>query len=324
VIIAALIVVVLTSPVQAETTVPPDANAQTKAAADGIWPTDTMIEGFLARWADETAKEFELTAPQRDGFRATIMQQWPAFLKAHRPELQPLLNEYLDTRLATDAPDPKRVQGWAERAGPVFDEFGREMRESYARLSEVMTPEQQARLRLEMIKVNTRLQRIEVQLQAWRGGRFESRDWWDDSGRIRRGSAGARSADSGEDAGSAGTPSRIDEELLRWDRFVLRFTEKYGLDDRQREAAFSILRECKDKVLGHRERYRERIARLEEALNRSHPVPIELKAEALEIYGPIDAVFVELRLRLDQIPTQAQIEAVEGQPPEARRDSSDE
>lgn len=285
----------------------PDAIPKGTAPAEGIWPTQKMIDGLLARWADETALKYELDQEQAARSRRMITARWSAFLKENRRSLQPLLNEYIEARLALAPPESERVRRWAKRALPLFEDFHRQIGETQEELSGLLTPIQQAKLGLETIKISTGLHLFAARLEAWQRGEFEQDDWWQPTRRERRKRRETEEkVDDRENLVASKTKTRIDEELLRWDYFVAEFVEQYKLDDMQREAAYSILRECKQKALAHRDRYRVRLERLEEALVATAEVPDKLRSEGIAMYGPIDELFVELKSRLEQIPTTAQ------------------
>lgn len=293
----------------------PDAIAQNSTPGEGMWPTPQMIDGLLSRWADETALKYELDDGQTARCRDVVTKRWTTFLRQNRPALQPLLNQYIEARLALQPPEPESVRRWAEQAMPVFQDFQRQMRETQVELSAILTLTQRTRLRLENIKINTGLQLFQTRLEAWQQGQFAQNDWWDSPPRQRRENLQAKQDPRRRNTlAPSKAKTRIDGEFLRWDYFVARFADKYKLDDSQREAAYSILRECKQKALTHRDRYRARLERLEKSIALSDKLgdrlPDDLRAEAVAMYGPIDALFVELKTRLEQIPTTAQTEAL--------------
>ena len=309
-----LIVTGLIAPVQDRQGAAPDATAQSTPTQAGAWPTDAMLKGLLARWADNTAETLQLSEHQSQHLRSTIDKQWTQLLAAHRGALQTLLNEYLETRLSPDPPDSARLRDWAARAAPVFRMLEREVRRTYDSLSDTLTAEQKARLNLEIIKVNTRWQRVGDQMNAWSRGDFQNPAWWTDSAEMQRRLQAHAAGQTRAPAAAHQPVSRIDREMLRWRHYVLQFCDTYQLDDRQREAAFSILRECQEKVTAHGERNRTRIGELDRdldrdldrALDRPNPLSDDTKSAVLELFGPIDAVFLDLQARLRQIPTQAQ------------------
>ncbi len=298
---------------------PPDDAAQSseseadRVVLDGVWPTSTMLENLLVRWADDTALKYDLNDEQAATTRRAIVRRWSSYLTEHREDLQPLLNEYVEARFAPSPPDAEAIQRWAKRADPVFDSFREQIDATQTDIGDVLTPAQRVRHALEGIKINTSLGLFKARLDAWERGEFDERDWWEPTKRVRqereKAAETAKESATASDARSRAAV-KIDEELARWDSFVADFILKYALDDRQREAAFSILRECKKETLAYRDRHRTQLEQLEETIDRvddatgslSDPV----RSDAVKLYGPIDRIFADLRARIEQIPTLAQ------------------
>jgi hypothetical protein len=283
-----------------------------------------MVDRLIDRWVAGATRKFELTERQTDQFAEQLRRRWPAFLEERRATLQPLINEYLDARLARDPPEPDVVRRWAARAEPVFKAFRKNIGDTYNDLSELMTPAQQSRLSLENIKINTKLHRFETRLETWQEGRYEESDWWEPDATAEQ----DRPADHHVEASTAEdspltAKSKIEEELQLWDHFVSAFIRKYRLDDRQSETAFSILRECKQRAWCYVEQYRAQLEHLERLLSESEEMPEQLRRETFTMYAPIDAIFADLKTRIEQIPTRAQKEAVREREAEAPRNAGD-
>ena len=121
----------------------------------------------------------------------------------------------------------------------------------------------------------------------------------------------SRSRRAAASAASTKVHNRIDTEMLRWDRFLRQFVQRYVLDDTQTQAAYSIARECKQRALEHRDRYRARLATLEKSVGEETEYTPEQSAEFKAMYGPIDALFAEMKTRIDQIPTTEQVATAE-------------
>ncbi|MEE9294166.1 MAG: hypothetical protein V3W34_04255 [Phycisphaerae bacterium] len=281
------------------------ATAQNDLPYQGIWPTPKMIDGLLARWTDETAEEYGLNSDQRVRLENQLAKRWPPFLRQHRRVLQPLLNEFLEVRIAPTPPDAQSVSAWAQRAVPVFQLFQEQFIETQREMADLFTPPQQASLARNSLKTTAGLQLFQAKLEAWQRGHFAEHEWWDPPKSVLR-----RRAEKTSSRVASAAPStarqRIDEELFRWDRFVDQFARTYELNTSQRETAYSILRECKQRALAHRDRYRARMERLEKTINTDHNITDEGRPEIIAMYGPIDRIFTELETRLKPIPTAVQ------------------
>ncbi len=306
-----------------------NATAQRTAAPTGIWPTAEMINHVLARWADHTAGEYDLTPEQFEALNQQLNNRWPQFFEQQRSALQPLLNEFIETRLAPTPPDSENVKNWSMRALPVFRELQQQLLETHRELSGILSPSQQAKLAGDSLKATAVLQAFHARLEAWQRGEFAQHEWWDPPRRTLRRrihdaesrsakgeraagakpgvtSVGGASSLRGEAGGRSLAEQRIDEELVRWEFYVAEFTERFLLDAMQRETAYSILRECERRALDHLGRFHDRIERVEKEAMTRQPLTEEDCREIVAVYGPIDEIFSELRARLAQIPTQAQ------------------
>jgi hypothetical protein len=71
----------------------------------------------------------------------------------------------------------------------------------------------------------------------------------------------------------------------------------------------SVLSELKERALSHRDRHRDEIAKLEARIasfgGSEEELP-ELKGQLTELYGPIDDMFKELKLRIESVLTAEQ------------------
>ncbi len=153
-------------PAQPATTQTNDINATAQQAADlvGIWPTTKMINRVLARWADQTAGEYDLTAEQFEALNQQLNIRWSQFFEQQRSVLQPLLNEFIETRLALTPPDPEKVKNWSTRALPVFKKLQQQLLETHRELSGILSPSQQAKLAGDSLKTTAGLQAIHAKL----------------------------------------------------------------------------------------------------------------------------------------------------------------
>lgn len=273
---------------------------------NGIWPTGPMIDGVLARWADDLALRYDLDEDVALELQNELSQNWRTFIQENRPVLQPLLNEYVEARLALHPPDRKVVRAWSERASPVLAKIEKQLHNTRRSLRARLDPVRQGMLDVRSVEANVMLKTLEAKLDAWKQGRFEPREWWDGTDRSRQ--EAARRAEPRASAASSRVNTRIDTEMLRWDHFLRQFVQRYALDDTQKQAAYSIGRECKQRALAHRDRYRARLATLEKHVGDATDYTAEQSAEFNAMYGPIDAVFAEMKTRLEQIPTTAQVE----------------
>ncbi len=295
-----------------------DANAKNTPPNDGFWPTDTMMRSFLGRFADDEIDKYELSDEQVDAYEARLMDRWPAFLNEHRADIQPLLNEFIEARIAKEPPGEDSVSDWAERALPMFDLFEEQLLETQRDLEPILNAKQKIELIGESVKMAAGLQAFRAKLEQWQRGEYAENEWWDPPRRVRRQRRRERELERDRleaikkaEEEAEKNRGRVSEELDRWDKFVAEFVVRFQLDDPQKESAYSILRECKQRAEAHRDRVRDRMKKLDDQLADKQEMDDEQKALFAELYGPVDALFAEMSSRLDQIPTAEQREIAE-------------
>jgi hypothetical protein len=298
---------------------PPDAEPETTSPGSrGFWPTDTMIEQGIKGRVQHAARRFDLDEQQQADLEALLMERWPIFLREHREELEPLLNEFIAARMSPKAPSPERVADWARRASPVWELIEQQIREGNTEIETLLNDGQREQFAQQMHKMDKGFQRVRSQLGAWREGRFDPSHWGgkrDDPAESRpaddereqpaSGEASSQDAPAGEAAAEA--PSEIDLELEAWARYVADFCDSHDLDPSQRSACQSILRELQRRVDAYRASRRAELAELERLIVDPGDTDAERVRQRIEeLYGPIDAMFRELKQRIERVPTEAQ------------------
>ncbi len=295
-----------TAPASPVPTSPADPSA-------GFWPTDAMVESVLRRWAAEAAERYDLRPDQQREVERRLVDRWTGFLEENRADIQPLLNEYIEARLAMEPPSADAVADWAARAMPVFQRLKGNVEEGEQEVHELLNADQRARFEQRRTQRQFGLQFVEGQLKRWSVGNFKEREWWDPPAGYRAQQRRRLAADAADDQPRADDdapvepPARITNELAAWEQYVADFCDRYELDQAQRNAAESMLRELVDRARDHVYRHRERIAALEKKIvTGSGADDAAFDGELTELYGPLDAMFEELERRLQQLPTSAQ------------------
>lgn len=271
---------------------------------EGFWPPEQMVETLLRRWAAAAVKTYDLTPTQHRELETQLLERWPKFLNENRSDLQPLLNEYLQARIATESPSAQAVREWADRALPQFEKLRRFIAEGNEKFAARLTTRQREKFETDQAKLTTELETLQTRLQSWKRGEFQEQQWWD----LTRSRRTDPQANAKERGGELEPANEFELEMAAWDRFVSAFIEQYRLDDGQRATAESILTEMKARASDHYRSRRVSIAAMEELIR--HPrlgtTEAEIETELIKLYGPIDAMFRQLERRLLLIPTQAQ------------------
>ncbi len=302
-----------------QTTPPPRGAAAT--AMDGLWPSENLTRLMVLRWCEDISDKYELNDDQRRRYQEAEVKRWTEFMGAHRFDAQPLVNEFIELRMELEPPTKERVQSWAQRATPVFEEIRGKINQATEEFREVLTPLQKARFERDVLQLGVGMQFAEKKLQQWREGEFDPEEFWEptraERRRRREERRRRRAAEAGETTeAKAGQPEldQISKEVHAWEEYVEKFAQVYKLDEGQRDAARSCLAELKARALSHRDRRRDEIARLEYRIAQhtgSKEELAQIKAQLVELYGPIDGMFQELKHRLEQIPTDRQKQNVD-------------
>lgn len=96
-----------------------------------------------------------------------------------------------------------------------------------------------------------------------------------------------------------------------WDVYVRGFIKQYHLDKAQTQQALAILKDCKERARRHRDAHREDYLRLHKQIREARArgaKAADANEELADLDGPINELFEELKRRLENIPTSAQIE----------------
>lgn len=328
--------------VQAPSSVAAPANhpASQDALSDGIWPSERLTRSLLTRWADRISDQFELEPADREKVREATVERWGRFLKENRADLQPLFNEFLEMRLGAEAPRDEEVRRWADRALPVLERLEVQARETTGEFREMLPPEKSAQFEAEAIKLGLGLQAASEKLKQWKDGQYEPHEIWQAPQRERRTPKKQKEAETsaGNVGNSTEAPRAADDrtpaasmdpiaaELTRWDAFVRDVIKRYNYDTAQKSAAQSLLSELKARAIAHRDRYKSEIAELDQRIQNNTGSEEELagiKADLVSLYGPIDAMFEELKTRVESVATTEQkIRAAEAKDTKAGRQNA--
>ena len=339
--ISTSIIVATVYPARAEQLHVPSA-ADATPAPGSLWPSEKLSEYLLTRWADGLLVNYALTDEQRSEVHRAVVARWRPFLRRHREKIEPLVQEFLELRLAPTPPTEEQLGLWSERAIPVLQRVREELLTGLDDFRRPMTPLQRARFELHALGISTGTQLALQQLELWRQGDFRVEDVWqppprakptpmtaehkeaNESDQGQRDEGAKRQRDEGAHLHAAGTdvssargilppsptpPDQIALEMDAWQAYVADFIRRHELDEGQRSAALSCLGELRDRALAHRDLHREKLDQLEAHIQRGaadEQEAKELKRMLVELYGPVDAMFQELVNRLEQLPTAAQ------------------
>ncbi len=320
VVVAWATVAAAASPLAAE----PPATTQPGAhdAPASFWPTDAMIETLLRRWSGAAAEVYALSPGQHQQLEAQLLDRWPKFLRENRSEWQPLLNEYLEARIAGQPPSSEMMRAWAHGGLPQLDKLRRFVEEGNDQFAALLDTRQQALFATDRSRLTRELEVFQTRLQTWERGEFRVQEWQD----LTRPAPTGRGtpATSSQPTTEPQPADEFEAEMAAWDEHVRDFIVRYELDEGQRKTAESILGEMQARARDHYHYHRVRIAAMEELIRypKLQTTEAEIRSELVQLYGPIDDMFAELERRLALIPTEAQKRQAREAPPDARQPSA--
>lgn len=109
-------------------------------------------------------------------------------------------------------------------------------------------------------------------------------------------------------AGQPSSPPQPAPPLDEWEKYVVSVSQKYGFDDGQNTRAQSILSDLRKRA------YQYQLSRSEEYARAQLMTEAKARTESLNrLNAPLDALFAELKQRLESLPTMAQKQR-QGQP----------
>lgn len=294
----------------------------------GFWPTERIVDLMMRRWADEVGQRYKLDERQRAEWGDRMSQRWTRFARENRTEMQPILSEFIEMRLEMAPPSQEKVKAWAERAAAAFDKLKTNLNEGADELRGLLRPGQRGTFDADMLGFNMGLRFAQGKLEMWKAGQFTEREFWDPPRSVREARRNEQEGAEGqgeEEEDAAAPQDPIEQELDAWQRYVERFTRLYALNEAQKSAAFSMLKELRERAIAHRDRYRSEIAELEKKIENPGGSPEDtarIEERLVTLYGPIDEMFNELKTRLESLPTQAQRDSAAKRDPD-EEDNSD-
>ncbi len=254
-------------------------SAESQQELMGFWPTPRMTESMLRRWAIEAGEKYDLRPDQQQAVTRHLIERWTPFLEENRSELQPLINSYMEARLALEPPKPDEVAQWAAKVMPIFKKLRTNVEQGEEEVRDLLNAQQQIRFDQERMARRVGLQLFESTLKRWSVGKFKQQEWWNPPAgydRMQKQKPGDPANES-ELTGNKGKPAspeteddklpaRVTDELSAWAKYVADFCDRFDLDRSQRNTADSFLRELTGRARDHAHRYRDRIIAVEQMI----------------------------------------------------------
>jgi len=170
----------------------------------GLWPTPRLLDALVRRVASDVAQQYALSPSQALEVEDRMAARWGEFFQQNRRDLQPLVNEYLETRFAIEPPDPDRVAEWAARALPVFNRLRQNVEAGELEVRDMLDESQRAAFDRTRREHQLGMAALEGQLKRWSVGKFRESEWWDPpAGHAQDVPSSARADVTGTDATGA-------------------------------------------------------------------------------------------------------------------------
>jgi hypothetical protein len=241
------------------------------------WQLNERFQTFC----DLLANRYDLDASQRQELRAIVTRDvWTMFFK-HSNMLLRVGKEVLEARVARKPFTGEQAARWSRDLQPLTGDLERTVAGWATELESRAAPGKRELIRQDLSAYRRRLSHSSEMMDKWARGQWRAAEWGLEKDPIQMGLAAASTSQPAtRDLEQAVKYRDVSDE---WERYVRQFVARYQLDESQQVTARSILTELRSRAAFKLAR------RQDDAGNRA--------AEAL---------FAELKKRLDTIPTQAQ------------------
>ena len=281
----------------------------------GFWPSPRMTEYALRRWSAQVANEYELGEEQTQALEEMMLRRWPKWMKQNRRLIQPVVNEFMENRIAPEPPSPEQISKWAGRALKAFGSARDELREAQDEFRRTLSPSQKMRFDVDVTKMNVGMEVFEQKIKTWQEGQYATREFWDRPHWMPKETTnGKASPDPSAKGGGtelAGTePQTV--PLDRWESFVADYIRRYSFDQEQTTSAWSIMGDLRAQAEAHKDRHREEYEQIEQRVAQAKDGDRRNWVDRRKFLdNRIDRLFEELKDRLERLLTDAQRNSAE-------------
>lgn len=271
------------------------------------------IEAMVKQAAKNIGDRYNLNGNQREQTEAMLVDEVGKFLDTH-PEVWPLIRDLTRLQIEGKAPEGEVAKRLGEAAQPLLDEMKSAIVNGNMRWRGILTDEQKRMHDYDLKDIDRQFEQMNSNFAEMAEGKAEKVKLFPDPtvdpeqpGRPPR---------PPRDYESEPAPKPVEPQEDWWDGYVRNFISKYELNDAQSEAAWSILRECKERAKAYKSSKSAEFAKAEERLKeaRDPKLPPEVQRAKIRLWKqedealkkPIFALFQELKDRLEVIPRDEQ------------------
>ncbi len=268
------------------------------------WQFDQRVEKMVERFGDR----YELSEHGRARFRSALYREVLGGVWNHGAVLFKQTRQMVGQMARNEPFTSEQIAEWTRQSEPMVQDMRRRGDRFLHELGETLEGPARERFERDVESYTRRLTYLSQQREAWARGEWKPEDW------------GLQDLPAYRDwkppAPPTGVAAPPRQEMARqmearaephdpatWHWYVGAFVERYQLDRGQRTAAESILAELVERANAYLQTRADRISQ----------VPPQDRAVA-PAFGPVRAMFDELRARVERIPTCSQKGVASTQP----------
>lgn len=270
--------------------------------------SEGMVRALLKRSTHDLARQLDMDESQREQFSEKTSELWLPFFRKHRSRLAPLVNRMIEAQWDPDLPSAADAQDWANKALELNEVFVEQFKKSNQELAKLLTPEQVIRFEKLGEQFEAGLKQFRGELDKMKQGNLHETRWA--KGRLARGERQRRYARERvrrEFEEVLSSPELAVLTVGAWDAYVAGFARDFGLDDAQKLAASSVLKDVRKRAEQYVKTHTDDLDKVtSEVKSAEAEQRKQIFQQRADLIKPLNDLFAELRTRLEQIPTEAQ------------------
>jgi len=279
-----------------------------------LWNTEQMMR----QAAENIGNRYNLNNAQREYTHRMLTTEVNRFLEEH-DDIWPLIRDLARCQLRGEVPEGEMAKRLGATALPILSEAKEAiLRANQQWREECLTPEQRKMHDWDLRDMEKTFSKMEANFMAMSDGTPVRQGIFPEPNTDEPQPVRPRQPSERHKPRPYAQASRARPQEDWWDNIVQDFIKRYQLDNSQSEAAFSILRDCKERARTYRESKDKEFADLAKKIAELHRSsanePPKLGREKRRLVAklekrlnkPITDLYKELMNRLDPIPTDAQ------------------
>jgi hypothetical protein len=277
------------------------------------------INGRIDMLTNAVAVRYQLSGEQRSDLRQRIWGDVITLTKRSFPSMLPTLGEMLETRAAGEPFTPEQVSRWMRNMRPLIDRNMEYIQSSLSAFRQTLEPHQREIFDRDVAAADRRAMVVMNQMTHWERGQWKPADWG-----LQHDPIHAKQAEPNPRPQPAPRERRLRRELAgpvaaeasvvardrdQWEQYVEQFIRRYGLDEAQQTAAWSVYADLKARADQWHASHADELNALEAKANASEGDASQrqsAKQHLSEAKQPLVDMFAELKSRLDNLLTSEQ------------------